>query len=201
MLRPFGDTTLTDIILNKLAQLPAYTFFAGLEAEFREKCDHVGVHFVQRDERSATIDEPIRDILGFLEDVPCEYLLIVNGCLPFLKVETITRFLRDCEEGGYEPAFGVVRRNNHFLDLGRHALNFDITSPTINTKTVKPVHEFAHALYFFSRDYFLREGRYWDWQTVRLVEMAGGLELLDIDTESDFAFAESLWRGDPLALA
>ena len=201
MLRPFGETTLTDIILRKLAQIPAYTFFAGLEPEFEAKCDDAGVRFVQRDERSATIDEPIREILSFLEEVPCEHLLIVNGCLPFLRVETINRFLEDCQQGGHEPAFGVVRRTNHFLTLDRQALNFDISSPTINTKTVKPVLEFAHALYFFSRDYFLTEGRYWDWQTVRLVEMAGGLELLDIDTEEDFALAESLWRGDPLALS
>jgi CMP-N-acetylneuraminic acid synthetase len=66
---------------------------------------------------------------------------------------------------------------------------------TINSKTVQPVHEFAHALYFFERDYFFEHGRYWDWQEVRLVELADRYELIDIDTEDDFAFAEAVWRG------
>jgi CMP-N-acetylneuraminic acid synthetase len=64
---------------------------------------------------------------------------------------------------------------------------------TINTKTVEPVYEFAHALYFFDTEYFFAHGRYWDWQTVRLVEIADPHEVVDIDTEQDFRFAEALW--------
>jgi CMP-N-acetylneuraminic acid synthetase len=66
---------------------------------------------------------------------------------------------------------------------------------TINSKTVQPVHEFAHALYFFDRRYFFEHGRYWDWRTVRLLELPDRRETLDIDTEEDFELAESVWRG------
>ena len=74
-------------------------------------------------------------------------------------------------------------------------LNFPADMKTINSKTVQPVLEFAHALYFFERDYFFTHGRYWDWATVRLLEVADPRELVDIDTEADFEFAEALWRG------
>jgi CMP-N-acetylneuraminic acid synthetase len=195
MLRPFAGTTLTDIILEKLAAFAPHSFFAGLEVEFREKSARHGVAFVPRDPRSATIDEPITEILSFLHDVPYTHLLIVNGCLPFLRTETIAGFLEECVRGDLAPAFAVTRRRNHFMSLDRRPLNFPLDMKTINTKTVDPVLEFAHALYFFEKAYFFAHGRYWDWQTVRLLEAATPHEILDIDTEEDFAVAEALWKG------
>ena len=195
MLRPFGGTTLADILLQKLRILGDQAFFAAYEPEFREKCETHGVRHVERTLRSVSVDEPITEILSFLRDVPFSHLLIVNGCLPFLRVETIRGFLEECERGGLAPAFGVVRRQNHFIGLDRRPLNFPLNMETINSKTVQPVIEFAHALYFFERSYSFEHGRYWDWRTVRLIEMAGRDELIDIDTEEDFSFAEALWKG------
>ena len=51
MLRPFGDTTLTDIVLLKLSKCKYFSFFAGYEDEFREKCEQRNVHFVKRDRK------------------------------------------------------------------------------------------------------------------------------------------------------
>lgn len=198
MLRPFGETTLTDLVLAKLARCEGTTFFAGREEAFRQKCARHGVRYVERDARSATIDGPILEILAFLKDMDCSHFLLVSGCLPFLRLETIQGFLRDCVAHESQPAFGVVRRQNYFMGLDRRPLNFDPGAATINTKTVEPVYEFAHALYFFERDYFFRHGTYWDWRTVRLVELPAGQELLDIDTEADFRMAEALWREQPV---
>ena len=195
MLRPFGGRTLVDILLEKLAMFGSRAFFAGHQQEFRDRCDRHGVRFVPRDRRSVSIDEPIVDILSFLSDQPFTHLLLVNGCLPFLRAETIQALLDECITGGRQPAFAVLRRYNHFMSLDRHPLNFPADMQTINTKTVRPVIEFAHALYFFEKDYFFTHGRYWDWATVRLLEAGDRLEFVDIDTEEDFAFAETLWRG------
>ena len=195
MLRPFADTTLADIILAKLGAFAPQAFFAGHEEEFRDKSRRHGVPFVARDPHSVAIDEPITDILSFLRDVTYSHLLIVNGCLPFLKTATIQGFLDDCRRGDLQPAFAVTRRRNHFMSLGRQPLNFPIDMKTINTKSVQPVLEFAHALYFFEKAYLFEHGGYWDWRTVRLLEAASPHELVDIDTEDDFAFAEALWKG------
>jgi CMP-N-acetylneuraminic acid synthetase len=195
MLRRFGDTTLADIVLEKLHAFAPASFFAGLDEEFRHKCERHGVTFVQRDPRSAAIDEPITEILSFLHDVPYRHLLIVNGCLPFLRTETIGRFLDECRRGDLAPAFAVNRRRNHFMSLDQRPLNFPADMKTINSKTVEPVLEFAHALYFFDKTYFFEHGRYWDWGTVRLLEAGDPWEMLDIDTEQDFAFAEAAWKG------
>ena len=195
MLRPFAGTTLADIALAKLRAFTPGAFFAAHDEEFAAKCAAHAVPFVRRDLRSVTIDEPITDILAFLRNVPYTHLLIVNGCLPFLRIETIRTFLDDCVAGQLAPAFAVHRRKNHFLTLDHRPLNFPADMKTINSKTVEPVLEFAHALYFFEREYFFTHGRYWDWATVRLLEVADSREFIDIDTEADFEFAEALWRG------
>lgn len=195
LLRPFGGTTLTDIALAKLASFGDQAFFAAHEEEFQDKCAAHGVRFVPRSAVSAAIDEPITEILSFLRDQPNTHFLIVNACLPFLSAETIRRFLAECLAGGAEPAFGVIRRQNHFITLDHRPLNYPADLLTINSKTVQPVYEFAHALYFFEKDYFFTHGRYWDWRTVRLLELGDRAETVDIDTEEDFAFAEALWRG------
>jgi CMP-N-acetylneuraminic acid synthetase len=195
MLRPFAETTLTDIALEKLRMLGWNVFFAGYDREFRVKAEEHGVAFVQRSARSASIDEPIVDILSFLRDVPYTHLAIVNACLPFLRVQTIRRFLDQAAAFGHQAAFAVVRRHTHFIALDGRPLNFPADLETINSKTVEPVYEFAHALYFFERDYFFQQGRYWDWRAVRYVEIDDRHEVIDIDDEDDFALAETLWRG------
>ena len=195
MLRPFAGTTLTDIALTKLSAFGAQAFFAAYEDEFQERCQRHGVGFVRRSLTSATIDEPITEVLAFLRDVPHTHFLIVNGCLPFLKVKTIQDFLEGCVREGPAPAFAVVRRQNHFISLDHRPLNFSPDMKTINSKTVTPLLEFAHALYFFEKQYFFEHGAYWDWRTVRLIELSDRAEILDIDTEEDFAFAETVWRG------
>jgi CTP:molybdopterin cytidylyltransferase MocA len=195
MLRPFGGTTLADIVLEKLRAFSPDSFFAAAADEFRDKCERHRVAFVPRDPRSVAIDEPITEILSFLHDVPYSHLLIVNGCLPFLATRTIAAFLDDCRRGGLEPAFAVSRRRNHFMSLDHRPLNFPVDMKTINSKTVQPVLEFAHALYFFEKAYFFAHGRYWDWRSVRLVEAGSRWEMIDIDTEEDFMFAEALWKG------
>jgi molybdopterin-guanine dinucleotide biosynthesis protein A len=195
MLRPFAGTTLTDIALDKLAAFGPGAFFAAHEDEFREKSERHGVRFVRRSLESATLDEPIVDILSFLRELPFTHLLIVNGCLPFLETTTIRRFLDNCIAGGMAPAFAVTRRQNHFISMEHRPLNFPADMKTINSKTVEPVYEFAHALYFFEKAYFFTHGAYWDWGTVRLLEAGTRTELVDIDTEEDFTFAQALWKG------
>lgn len=193
MLRNFGGTTLTDIILNKLSAFGGDAFFAAYEPEFEEKCKKASVKFLKRSEKSVNIDEPIVEILECLRRIDFDYLLLINGCLPFLKVGTIQKFLDECK-ASYEPAFAVIKKNNFYLDCGFKPLNFSSDLQTINTKKVSPVYEFAHALYFFNKEYFFENGRYWDWSTVRYLEIAGKKELIDIDTEEDFKFAESVYK-------
>ena len=68
MLRPFANTTLTDIVLKKLAEFGDRAFFAGFEPEFEDRSRQRGVKFIKRDKKSVNIDGPITDILFVFED-------------------------------------------------------------------------------------------------------------------------------------
>lgn len=193
MLKPFGGTTLTDVMLSKLMRISVPSYFAGYEHEFKAKSEQYQVNFIQRSQTSVSIDEPITDILSFLHDIPQQKILLVNACLPFLRLKTIQAFLDGAMKNSYDSAFAVVKRNNFYFDMNKTPLNFHKDLKTINTKKADPVYEFAHALYLFDKDYFFRHGRYWDWSAVKLIEMGAHEELIDIDTEDDFTFAEMIF--------
>ena len=194
MLRPYAGTTVTDIVLKKLRVLGDNTFFAGYDGEFKDKCKDHGINFVQRSKKSATIDGPLVECLSFLHDVDYEYLLCINGCLTFLEIDTIKAFLDGAIANDLKPAINVRKRYNYFYDHNYQPLNFSFSTDSINTKIVEPLYEFGNCLYFYNREYFLKNGMYWDWHELRLVEMGSKLEMMDIDTMEDFIFAENIYK-------
>ena len=129
MIRGFGDTTLLDIFLSKLSKLDSNTFFAGYDEIFKEKCDQYNIDFVQRTKKSSD-SEVANEIYNFVNDVNYKYLLMVNACIPFLKLETIKRFLAQCDDLK-KPAFAVFKKNNYFMSLDEEPFNF---SKNINMK-------------------------------------------------------------------
>ena len=78
MLRPLGNTTLVNILLEKLKTFGDNTFFAGYDREFNEKCDEIGVSFVQITLKSVIIDENKIKVLSFLRKVNYDYILIIK---------------------------------------------------------------------------------------------------------------------------
>lgn len=193
-LRPFAGTTLTDIVLSKLARCGNYAFYGGYEEEFKEKCDAHDVAFIQRSYRSVTIDDSLTETLSFLKEVDCDRVLLVASCSPFLRLETIQAFLADCIAGEYQAARSVRRRQKHFMTANREAVNWNIATKNMNTQAVEPLFELMDALYFFEPGYLYRHGVLCDWRTVRFIEVPDRDVLIDIDTEEDFALAEELWK-------
>lgn len=194
MLRPFAGTTLTDIVLGKIKHFGSRAYFAGYEQEFKEKCLQYKVNFIQRDKRSVTIDGPILDVFGFVRKVKQEKVIFVNPCVPFLSLKAINAFFRRCRKNTKRPTLAVLRRRNYFFNEVRRPLNFTALSNKWNTKNVETVYESANALYFFDKKFFLKNGFYWDWNDVELVEFERTQEFLDIDIEEDFEVAEEIYR-------
>lgn len=195
MLRPFGNTSLIDIGLRKLTYFGNNAFFAGYEKEFKEKCERFGIKFIQRTKESIEEEKDPFIIYHFLKEVNYNYLLLINICLPFLKVDDIFYFLNECIDNNYDSAFSVTKIKDYFLTEDRIPLNYKSAS-FIDTKSVRPILKFVHALYFFNRKYFLENGVWWDWNTVHFIELNNKYELIDIDTEEDFEMAEKLYKNE-----
>lgn len=194
ILRKFGNTSLIDIFLSKLKKIKnADKFLVGYELIFKKKSKQFKVDFIQRSKHSSQIDGPALKIHSYLKNLNYKYILIVNVCVPFLKVSTIQKFLDNCIKTK-KPSFAVLDIKNYFLDSTNKPINFSIETKNINTKIVKNIKKFAHIFYFFKRDYFLKNGSFWNWKNVNYVTIKESLETTDIDTEEDFFKAVSCWK-------
>lgn len=194
LLRNFNNTTLIDILLNKFKKLKKNVFFAANEREFETKCNKHKIRFVKRSYKSSHIDGPISEILNFLKNEKYKKFIIVNACIPFLKISTINNFISFCLEKPNRPAFSVIKKKNFFLDRKKKPINFKLSEKTINTKKTKEVYEFAHSLYYFDKKFFLKNGKYWNYNNLRYFEINDKYEQIDIDDKEDFEFAENLWK-------
>ena len=193
VLRKFVNTTLTDIALKKLKIFKEQSFFAAYDNDFKKKCATHNVRYVERNYKSSIIDEPILSILHFLKEQKYKKFIIINACVPFLKIETIKKFLKFCLQNPNLPAFSVIKKNNFFLDGDKKPLNFNKKAKTINTKKTKALYEFAHSLYYFDKEFFFKNGKYWNYENLRYFEINDKYEQIDIDTMEDFKFAEKIW--------
>ena len=185
MLRKFCNTTLTDIILKKLKFMKDFDCYASVyDTEFKKKCIKNNVKFIERSKESVTIDGPAIKIHNYLKFFDHKYVLMIT---------TIRKFINLCiKKKG--PCFSVIERKNYFLDKNLKPLNFSKKLETINTKKVDQVSEFGHILYFFDRNFFLKNGKYWNWNKVHFIKLKENFETLDIDTEEDFFKASALWE-------
>lgn len=197
MVRTFNKSSLTDIMLRKLRFIKSKNqkkfdvFFAGYEKIFLEKAKKYKVPFIQRTKKSANIDGPASEIYNFFKDLNYDYFFLINACMPFLKVSTIMKLVKKCQNQN-APCFGVFLNKNFFIDDKNQAINFNKNMRVINTKKVKPIKEFAHCFYFFSRKYFKEKGVFWNWSKVKYIDLSDNLEFYDIDNEKDFQIATKL---------
>ena len=70
--------------------------------------------------------------------------------MPMLRVETILKFIKDCEKLK-KPSFGVFEVNNYFMSNLNKPYNFNKSIKTINTKYVTKAKQFAHCFYFLKK--------------------------------------------------
>ena len=195
MIKDFCGTSLTDIFLKKMQTLQKMginVFFGGYDKILKVKCKKYGIPFVQRTKKSSEA-ENASEIYDFLCEQNFEYLLQVNACMPLLKVKTILSFLEKCKKIK-KPSFGVYEVNNYFMSKNNKPYNFNKKIKTINTKRVEKAKEFAHCFYFFKKEYYKKNGWYWDWNKVNYLSMPKSIESFDIDTKEDFEIAKLLYK-------
>lgn len=184
--------SLTKIIIKKLSKLDSFnTFFAGYENYFENICNKHSVRFIKRSRKSCLSEGPNKEIHSFLFSLDYDYFLLINPCLPFLKLNTIKKFIKFCISS--QSACSILtRKNNYFFNKQLKPLNFKENIKTLNTKTVDGIYEFSNCMYFFNKNYLKNNNNYWSWNKIKYMIIDDELELFDIDTESDFQIAKSI---------
>ena len=200
MLKDFAGTTLVDILLSKLLKskeiTPDQIYFCVGEDELIEAGSKYPINIVRRSEASLNEEKDIKVLFEWHKDIPTEHLVMVSGCNPLLKVETIDKFIRQYRESDHEGAISVYESYNYFWNPEGKMLNkWPEGFTSMNTKEVEKTRVAAHCMYG-SRVDLIPEG-YWVTNKipyeVELITMPE-LEATDIDESWEFEVAEALYE-------
>ena len=150
MIRPFADTTLMDIVLEKLekSSIPNQNVWCSVyEPELKDLCSKYPFNVFNRSEKSAMSEgTPLTEIYEWWDEIPQKYVVLINACCPFVKTETIEGFFNDYLKSDTDGMFAVMDKKNYFWDEDGTFLT-PLKEDVMNTKTAKIIREAAHCLY------------------------------------------------------
>lgn len=206
MIRSFNNTTLLDIILDKLINssiIPRKQVYCSVHE--KELIDIVknkkGFNIFKRSYESANNDSDITKIFEWHDKLPFKYVIIISACNPLLKVDTIEAFVKQFVEQEEDNLFGVIEKNQYFWNKeGIMVTPWPEGQTLMNTKAVEPTYEAAHVLYASPMG-LIKENRYMgDFSKpggIKLFKI-DELEAFDIDYEWQFKAAEILYSNGDL---
>jgi len=202
MLRPFADTNLFELTLNKLLNskvIPQQNVIASVyEDELKQIADKLNINTYNRSYESANNDNSLQKIYEWHDKLPFKYIIKVNGCSPLLKIETIDKFIQHFIEQEEENLFGVIETKDYYWNKeGRLVTPWPEDQTLMNTKAVEITYKAAHVLYASRMD-LIKDNKFMgDFQKeggIKLYPM-DELECFDIDYEWQFNTAELLYNG------
>ena len=199
MLRPFADTTLTDILFDKLTKstiIPkSNIYFSAYEDELKDVGRKYGINVFDRSKESAFAETDMKLIYEWHDKLPFKYVVLVSACNPLLTIETIDGFLKSFIESDKEGAFAVFEKKTYYWDKqGKPITNWQGVS-IMNTKNVEPIYEAAHCLYASRLD--IIEQGYWmdiNYPPQPQLFIMEELEAFDIDYNWQFHLGEQLFK-------
>ena len=202
MLRPFGDTTLIDIALDKVLQstiIPREQFyFAVGETELAVKAEERGLNVFWRSAESVSAEADITSIYEWHDKLPFKWWVMINACQPFLKVSTIDAFIQDflSSPESVSGSFGVLRKKNYFWSADHCLVTpWPVGQTILNTKAVEESYEAAHSLYagrMADVAHGIHMGTFSGLGDPRLFVLPDALEVWDIDYEWEWLAALKL---------
>jgi len=203
MIRPFGNTTLFDLVLDKITNaLPdkkQHIWASVYENELVKIAENHNVNIFNRSQLSANNDNSLQTIYEWHDKLPkhYKYVIIVSGCNPLLEPKTIRDFYDTFSSQIEENLFAVIEKKQYYWNKDGCLITPWPDGQTImNTKAVEPTYEAAHVLYASRLD-LIKDNKFMgDFQTpngIKLFKM-DELESFDIDYEWQFKLGERLCR-------
>jgi CMP-N-acetylneuraminic acid synthetase len=200
MLRPFSNTTLVDILFEKLKQSKVFdisdVYFSAYETELKSIADKHKINIFHRSIQSANSEgQPLTEIYEWYDKLPFKYVILVSACNPLLTIETIDNFIQSFIESDKEGAFAVFEKKTYYWDKNGESLTDWGNSSIMNTKFVEPIYEAAHCLYASRLD-IIGQGYWMDTNYPPKPELfvMKELEAFDIDYEWQFQLGEQLYK-------
>lgn len=199
MLRPFANTTLIDILLEKLKKLTVIPkeniYLSVYEPELKTVANKHGITIFNRSKESSLEELDFRKILEWHDKLPHKYVISISACNPLLKIETIDNFIHKFISSDKEGAFGVFEKKTYYWDKNKKPITDWKGHASMNTKIVDPIYEAAHCLYASRMD-IIKDGYFMDTKSPMEPELfiMDELEAFDIDYEWQFKVAEQIYK-------
>ena len=195
-LRPLGDTTLIDVALDKLSKLELdEKYLAVYDQELKDKVID-GVKILHREYESvAPGNAPHNVMYKHLENVESDYIVNLNPCQPFLKVEELQQVITLFKYSKFGSMITVKKERNFFWDKHQNPINFK-PNDRLSTTAGPWVYSATHSLVFYKKQYMLDNWELFSntkYDPYPFVVNWSDKELLDVDTEIDFKIVESYY--------
>ena len=195
-LRPLGDTTLIDVALDKLSKLELdEKYLAVYDQELKDKVID-GVKILHREYESvAPGNAPHNVMYKHLENVESDYIVNLNPCQPFLKVDKLQQIITLFKYSNFDSMITAKQERNFYWDDDKNPINFK-PNDRLSTTTGPWINVATHSLVIYKKQYMLENWELFpntkhnpypfviDWSEK---------ELLDVDTETDFKIVESYY--------
>lgn len=204
MLRPFANnTTLMDLAIDKILQskiIPKENFYLHIgDKELIELAERRKIKHTNRSFESLQEPVTLQKFHEWTENLNYKYFVIINGCNPLLKVETIDNFVKRFLEVDSNGLFGVFEKKTFLFNSDGVMINRffgeDKYLATLETKFVETCYEAAHSLYAGSTE-DLKNGTYMgSFKKPKDPEffVMDEIECFDIDWPWQFETAEKLY--------
>lgn len=200
MLKPFANTTLVDILLNKVSTLKSINsdqiYFCAYEEELLDVAKKYPVNTIQRSKESAYEEKDIKILFEWYKHLPTEHLVMVSACNPLLKVETIDKFIEQYKTSTREGAISVFESKNYFWNSKGKMLNkWPEGFTSMNTKYVEPTKVAAHCMYgsrvdIIGEGHWVNKGLPYEPELITMSEE----EAFDIDEPWQFKLGQILYK-------
>lgn len=195
LLRPFGNSTLIEIALEKLSMLSVDEKIFGVhEEDFINLNKYPGIVTKIRSLESATIDGPLTKVFEAVKYSDCDYFITINPCCAHVKVETIQKAVDLFKNSEFSSMTSVCKMHDW---LYREDGSVLIEKPNSgDTKKSIVTYRVAHVFHIIDRKrFFDNGGQIWTDTTndPHLFEISK-IESVDVDDEQDFSISEALWN-------
>ena len=202
MIKPFSDTTLMDLGIQKVLDskiIPEENFYVSVyEKELKDIAKDNGVQIYERSYESANSEKSITKVYEWHDKLPYKYVILISVCTPLLKTETIDKFVEKYMNLDSDGLFGVIGKKQYYWNEDGDMITKWPEGLTImNTKMVETTYEAAHTLYASRMDTIKDEIWMGDAPFTKgnpeLFEM-DELEVFDIDYPWQFEIGEVLYE-------
>lgn len=197
-LRPFGNTTIIDIAIEKLNKITNVdeVYLAAYDQELKDKATGK-VKILDREYDSVAPGNPHHSIMyRHLKNVKSDFIINYNPCQPFLDVNKLQEVIDWFKKSPLESAITVKNTRNFYWNKEGTPNNFK-PNDRLSTTAGPSLWEATHSLVMYKKEYMLKNWELFPnlvYQPYPYLIEWPEEELIDIDTELDFKVAELTYK-------